>query len=144
MRVEILQGLPGSGKSTYANSRGCVFFSADLFHVGEDGIYRFDPKNSGVAHSSCLNKFIEYARSRCHSGDLVIVDNTNCRAHEVAPYMAVAAAYNVEAEIIYFPCSVEDSVKRNVHGVPFGTIWEMNRALMTESFPPYWKRRIQS
>ena len=147
MRIEVLQGLPGSGKSRYAehaaNGNGGIVVSADKFHLDANGDYVYKPENAAAAHAACLRSFTHFVqRSDLHHDDLLIVDNTNCRAIEAAPYMALAAAYGVAAEIVYFPCDVETSLRLNTHNVPFGTIMEMNRLLNTENFPPYWKRRL--
>lgn len=145
--VIVMQGLPGSGKTRFAKHYPhrvpSVVFSADDYHI-YNGLYQFNPRKSEEAHADCFRRFLEHIQA--HETDdldqLVIVDNTNCRAHEIAPYMSVAAAYDCDAEIVYCPCSVETSVARNEHGVPFATIWHMHAALMTESFPTYWPRRL--
>ena len=50
MRVLILQGLPGSGKSTFAEKNGYACVSADQWYM-EDGVYQYNRKNSGKAHA---------------------------------------------------------------------------------------------
>ena len=35
----IVRGLPGSGKSTFAQSLGCPVFEADMFFVNKQGVY---------------------------------------------------------------------------------------------------------
>lgn len=55
MRVTILRGLPGAGKSTWTQSHcpGAVVISADDFFVGRDGLYRFNPGRIFAAHAAC-------------------------------------------------------------------------------------------
>lgn len=74
-----------------------VVCSADDYHVCPDGTYAFNPKNAGAAHGLCLRKFISALLS---GNDVdVVVDNTNTSTYELAPYMAMAAAYGVGATI---------------------------------------------
>jgi predicted kinase len=145
MRVYIMRGLPGCGKSTWIKSRLPVtvkVVSADHFHTGADGVYRYDPKKAGEAHGDCLREFTRALNNKDTIQNLV-VDNTNTSIGEIAPYVALALAFGVEHEIIYLPCSVEKSIARNVHAVPHGTILEMNRRLFAESLPPHWNVRVE-
>lgn len=139
MKAYILRGLPGSGKSTWAETQnmkgGVCIYSADSFHI-IDGKYCYDPKRAGFAHAECLRTYVEDIRIGKH--DIFIVDNTNTRIHEMAPYIAVANAFGVDHEILQFNCSIDQSIARNIHGVPHGTIVSMNVALQTEHLPVHW------
>lgn len=105
----LMQGPPGSGKSTVAAGMGCVRVSADDY-MTEGGIYRFDPKRLGYAHDSCKNM----ARHHMAGAEpLVIVDNTNTRRSEVAPYYGMAEQYGYSVRVIR--CS---GAWPNAHGVP--------------------------
>lgn len=144
MRVYIMRGLPGSGKSTWAkdNLPHAVVCSADHFHTGSDGVYRFDPANAGNAHGECLKKFailLETFRITGNGPD-VVVDNTNTTAAELAPYVALSAAYGVEYEIVFIPCDFATACYRNTHRVPRATIWHMMQNLNTERLPVWWKQ----
>lgn len=139
--VKILRGLPGSGKSTWAKNNFLKpIISADDFHM-IDGVYKYDPTKAGEAHADCLRRF---TRSLI-VGDqdtTIIVDNTNTRTFELAPYVQLAIAWGADCEILYFPCTLEDAIKRNTHGVPDSTILAMQVALNTEVMPPFWKQRV--
>ena len=143
MRVEILSGVSGSGKSTYAWSRtkeipksGVV--SADLYFCF-NGEYNFDPKKLSEAHGWCFRKFIEELRRNPHGLDLVIVDNTNTTEAEIAPYVLGAQAYEAEVEIITFFCEPEIAHKRNVHGVSLESVMKQYERFKKRNFPPWWK-----
>lgn len=156
MIVKLLRGLPGSGKSTWVQKsidrcdlqhKKTVICSADDFHTinGDfhtiNGDYQYDPKRAGVAHSVCLSKYVtELTLDRC---GLLIVDNTNTRCFEIAPYVALAIAYNADYEIVYLPCDPITAIKRNIHNVPASTILAMNTALLTDYLPPFWKLRVE-
>jgi predicted kinase len=138
--VTILVGIPGSGKSRYAQLRAdlgkdlAVVVSADAL-FSESGTYRFDPSRLGEAHAQCMRRFVEAMRA---ATELVVVDNTNTTATELAPYYAVARAYGYDVEVVRFACDPAVGASRNAHGVPFATCLRMAAAVEALSLPPYW------
>lgn len=133
--IYILRGLPGSGKSTLARQYpDATVCSADHYHM-VDGVYRYDVKNAAAAHNACFQKFL-----KCVGYEMVIVDNTNISAHELAPYVAVAKAYDVPWEIILVNSDLATCLGRNTHNVPDNTMLDMQRRLITEFIP--WPQRI--
>lgn len=141
MKVTILRGLPGSGKSTLIAKEfpDATVVSADHYFVDEAGVYRFDPARLKDAHGACLREFIHHVRGG--NPRTIVVDNTNVCAWEMAPYAATAQAYGYEFEIVTIECDVETALKRNVHGVPEETIRRMADRLKTEELPPFWPHR---
>jgi energy-coupling factor transporter ATP-binding protein EcfA2 len=146
MRIVLLRGHSGAGKTTYARSlikalpeyQKGIICSADNYFMSKDGKYNFDYKKLDLAHRDC---FCRFWTSIVTSGkyDLVIVDNTNTRLYELSPYI-MAAKVNMEAgdtlEIKRFECSVSLAADRNVHCVPRGSIENMKKR--TESLPGFW------
>jgi len=129
--VLLMQGLPGSGKSSYArntkqNYPEAVIVSADDEHINSEGKYEFKASNIKHAHDACLLKYIKALQD---SSPLVIVDNTNTSYDELLPYVRIAQAYQYFVTLTYLPCSVEDSHKRNTHGVPLESIKKMDERL---------------
>jgi predicted ABC-type ATPase len=49
----IVRGLPGSGKSTFAQTLECPVFEADMFFVNSQGVYNFDFTRIKDAHAWC-------------------------------------------------------------------------------------------
>ena len=156
--ITLLVGVPGSGKSTYINhcidenerGRGAWIdggasavqvCSADHWFM-RSGEYRFNPAELGVAHGKCLRKFVECLQSR--AADWLVLDNTNTTTNELAPYVALAQAYDVKYEIVHLECPVEVAASRNVHGVPLKSIERMDENIkrMLAHFPPYWNKPI--
>jgi len=139
LRVIILRGFSGAGKSHYIKTHfpNAVVCSADDYFVNEAGEYEF--KNPDIAHGKCLRKFVEsiIANFDCdHEDEFLVVDNTNIRMAELAPYYQVARAYGYQAEIIRIDCDPEIAAARNKHGVPLEKIQEW--AAKFEKLPPYW------
>jgi predicted kinase len=142
MKVIILRGLPGSGKSTFTSKMEGVVkvVSADhYFHINDDQVYRFDPSKLGAAHAYCLRTFVN-TLTKEDWVDTLVVDNTNCSAVEIAPYYALAQAYGVDCTIVHINTNLSDEElsDRNVHGVPVATIARMRTTIAREQLPPWW------
>lgn len=142
MKIIILRGVPGAGKSTWAATQefpaNTHFVSADHFFVGQDGIYRYDFTKIKEAHGQCLRHYTNLVYEG--TANTVVVDNTNSSIAEVAPYVALADAYG--HSVAMKTLIVNDPFlawKRNVHGVPFKTVMEMHQRLLTEKLPPWWR-----
>ena len=139
--VILMVGVSGSGKSTYARSLAGAFVVSADDHFEVDGQYRFNPAELGVAHGKCLRRFIE-ALSAKSPPALVVVDNTNTSIIELAPYVAVAQAYDCEIEIVRIVCPPEVAAARNTHGVPEAAVRAMHERIETmfqNKFPPFWR-----
>ena len=114
-RLVVYRGLPGSGKSTAAKQlqesliqqgETVAYYEADMYWIGEDGQYHFDPKRLGDAHAWCRNKVREALRN-CTT---VIVANTNL----------TPMSENAKMESIHMK-----SMYGNIHGVPEETLEKM-------------------
>ncbi len=152
MRVFIMRGVSGSGKSTIAAAIAanlgaalCRTVSADrYFHLpytnGVDrdfglppeGEYDFRPNELGFAHAACMRNFMNCLSA----GADVVVDNTNTTWGEIAPYVLVAAAYRAEVIIVQVHCDEVTAHGRNVHNVPLEVVRAMT-ARMREPLPPF-------
>lgn len=135
----ILRGIPGSGKTTYANrfakkfagifGRKTIRCSADNYFMC-GGVYVFDKNKLGKAHKECQWNAANAMRIGI---DLVIIDNTNTMISELKPYeeMAKERSYIIKYKVIggQDEKDVELYANRNVHSVPVESIRKMANRL---------------
>jgi peroxiredoxin family protein len=82
----------------------------------------------------------QYAEAIIQGLPLIVVDNTNIRVFEIAPYYRLAEAFGYDVEIFHVVADVGKCKKNNVHGVPSATIDMMANSL--EAIPAWWKQRL--
>jgi predicted ABC-type ATPase len=150
MKVWIMRGIPGAGKSTWVanhirNSESHapkVVISADRYHMeGDDPAnckYVYRPERAREAHNRCLREFMRYCVPL--TSIEIYIDNTNVSAWEIAPYYRIAEVNGFEVEIIQLVVDVETSLNRNIHGVPRDTI--INMWARQDELPKWWNRTV--
>lgn len=108
----LFRGLPGSGKTTLAETLLDIVFSADDYFIGANGEYNFDPSKLKYAHEFCQNA----ARDAMHDGvDKIGVANTFTQAWEMQPYFDAAKEYGYTVHTVV----VENRhMSNDVHDVP--------------------------
>lgn len=134
MKLYIMRGCSGSGKSTIAKELGGTICSADDYFI-KDGTYNFDPKKLGSAHNYCRVKAVFALKSKT---PVVVIDNTNCTLKECFTYYDAGTHYGYEV----FICQVSNPVPANVHGVPPETVQKQLRRLQGSPIPSDWKVQI--
>ena len=97
----LMRGVSGSGKSTLAEKicaeqSSAVIVSTDDYFIVE-GQYRFDPKKLGEYHAANVNRTETFMVEKC---PCIIIDNTNCRAWEMKPYVELANAHGYTVQIV--------------------------------------------
>ena len=145
LRVIILSGVSGSGKSTYAiqlwnglePGTYCKVVSADDFFITADGRYAFDASKLSEAHGACFRAFLTAIQDPFYS--LVIVDNTNTTGEEIAPYVLGAQAFGRKVEIHTVAAALADCETRNLHGVGARTIEAQAARIAARKLAPWWK-----
>lgn len=140
MKVVLMVGVSGSGKSTFAYREypDAVVSSANHYFLDDGGVYRFDPTKLGEAHGACLRSFVSAVQS---GAPCVVVDNTNTTLVELAPYVSLARAYGYSVEVVRVRCNVGVATGRNTHGVGAGTVQGMHdriEAMFRAGLPPFW------
>lgn len=126
----ILRGLPGSGKSTLARKLASdwAICSTDKHFINEEGVYVFEPSRLGANHKKNQADVLYYATC---SEPVIVVDNTNTRHWEYAPYIEIAKDHGYEIHIITVgnprdPEHVKACAERNTHGVSLEAIVKMS------------------
>lgn len=138
MKLTVMRGVSGSGKSTIAQALGCPVFSADD-DMMSDGVYCFNHLLLNSAHRNTFLRVMECLAQ----GRSCAVDNTNTTSWEISPFLSLAAAFEVEVEIIEVRCNPYTAHNRNKHNVPLETILRQNERMQSEHLPRHWKVTVR-
>jgi len=160
MRLIVLRGIPGSGKSTFVKKE---LPKADLVASADDGMmegtppkYVFNPAKLPAAHGACLLAVIAALQEGAAQREmarisgiplsemLIVVDNTSTSVAEIAPYVAVGQAFGAEVVIMTLRIDPAIAGPRNVHGVPQAGVDRMAAALDegTKGIMPWWDHEL--
>lgn len=142
MRLVILQGISGSGKSTWAQktreelmSQGKTveICSADDYW-GED--YNFNPRNLPRAHQVCQQKAVKAMANRV---GVIIIDNTNIKERDTRFYAEEAKKYGYTVWQVVFDDPLEECKARNASRPPHRRIPDhvLERQSREMEFLPY-------
>jgi hypothetical protein len=142
-KVIILRGIPGAGKSRFAERYGSeekFIVSADRYFTTPFGEYSFDPRKLAEAHAYCFHQFLFYINpvNGWSRSSIVFVDNTNINLWEISPYILAANAHGSSHEILTIHADVATAYYRQVHGVSFETLERMERDLNKTKMLPFW------
>jgi predicted kinase len=109
----IVRGIPGSGKSTFAQSLDCPVFEADQYFIdSETGEYKFDGSKIKLAHNWCK---LRVEQSMEDDFQKIAVSNTFTQEWEMDAYYELAKQYGYRV----FSLIVENRHGGvNEHGVP--------------------------
>jgi predicted kinase len=121
LKLILIRGLSGSGKSTYAKKLvaedpSLSHYEADMYFYNDEGKYEFNPKLLPKAHSWCKDQTEKDLRN----GKSVIVSNTFTQRWEIAPYIELGKQYG--AKVIIKKAA---GTYKNVHEVPDNAVAKM-------------------
>jgi len=114
----LLRGLPGSGKSTFANLLGGIHVEADQYFM-QDGEYKFDASKLKQAHNWCK---LRVEHSMEDGADKITVSNTFTQEWEMDAYFELAEKYGYQTSCLIVE-NRHDS--KNIHGCPDDKIEQM-------------------
>lgn len=101
VRLVLLRGLPGSGKSTFAKrlvqAADFVHIEADQHFYGSDGTYAFDPTRVADAHAVGQQQ----ADAALRSGRRAVIANTHVRMWELAASIGLAMLHRAPFRIVH-------------------------------------------
>jgi predicted kinase len=129
----VMQGLPGSGKSTMAelirlarisdmrdrsqygwtehdvDTDHVAVHSTDEFWIDDCGNYDFDRDQLGAAHRWNQMNVLHDLQNERHT---IIVDNTNIKRRDARPYIVMAKMFDWQIQIVRVVASVEECIWR--------------------------------
>ena len=109
MRVVVLVGLPGSGKSTYLERMGVTGLSSDAIRR-----WLADDETDQSIHDRVFQTMRYLLRQRLALGRAVTyIDATNLRPEERQPYIGIGKSYGCEMEAVFFDVPLEECRARN-------------------------------
>lgn len=120
------------------DSKGAVLSADDFF--SKEGEYKFDPAYLSTAHAECLRRFANCVREP----GLWIVDSTNTTIAEVAPYAALAGAFDHSIQILTLYGDPRTCAARNRHGTPATNVIKQHLQLeqSIKDWPAWWPQTV--
>src|SRR5579884_914294 len=109
MRIVVLVGLPGSGKSTYLEQIRAGALSSDAIRR-----LLADDETDQTIHVRVFQTLRYLLRQRLALGrPITYIDATNLTPFERAPYIAIGEAYGAAVEAVFFDVPLEICQERN-------------------------------
>src|ERR1035441_3994181 len=109
MRIVVLVGLPGSGKSTYLERMGVRGLSSDLIR----GLLADDERDQSI-HERVFQTVRYLLRQRLAIGrPVTYIDATNLRPDERRPYLGIGEQFGCDVEAVFFDVPLAVCRERN-------------------------------
>jgi len=130
VKVYILRGISGVGKSTYARHLKSIVADTLICSADDEmdhgNGYQFDGRRVEDAHKNCLRKFIDGVQKRW---SMIVLDNTNILYHHFDYYIKIAEAFGYEVEIVTITVDPQVAAERTTHNVPLKSLLSRQKAL---------------
>ena len=132
MRIVVLVGLPGSGKSTYIERLGVVGLSSDAIRQ-----LLVDDESDQTIHERVFETLRYLLRQRLALGrPVTYIDATNLTPQERRPYIAIGADHSCAVEALFFDAPLAVCRERNARRarvVPAEALAKMQERLVEPS-----------
>ena len=132
MRIVVLVGLPGSGKSTYLEQLSVIGLSSDAIRK-----LLVDDERDQTIHVRVFQTLRYLLEQRLAIGRAVTyIDATNLTPEERAPYLSIGRAWGCDVEAVFFDVPLDVCLERNTRRprvVPGETLAKMAAKLAPPS-----------
>lgn len=115
----IVRGIPGSGKSSFAELLGTKAICCADDYVTRNGVYNWQLETIGASHKWCQRKCERFMKRMIGR---VVVANTNTTEKEMKPYYDLAKKYDYK---VYSIIVENRHGGTNIHNVPEETLDKM-------------------
>jgi len=115
----IIRGIPGSGKSSFANLMtkfNYYHIEADMYYYMKYGEYKWSKEEAPLAHEWCQKEFKKLIEKEKN----IVISNTFIKKSEMEPYIKLANEHNYNISIIKMMTNFN-----TIHNVPEDTIKRM-------------------
>ncbi|MCU1237555.1 MAG: kinaselike protein [Candidatus Solibacter sp.] len=139
MRIVVLVGLPGSGKSTYLERMGAAGLSSDAVRK-----LLADDETDQTIHVRVFETIRFLLEQRLAIGrPVTYIDATSLIPEERAPYIEIARAHGAKVEAVFFDIPLDVCLARNARRhriVPADALAKMAAKLVPPSFAEGFSR----
>jgi predicted kinase len=112
-RIVLLVGLPGSGKSTWVQSKVTTGVSGALSSDVLRELLADDPNNQTI-HARVFRVMRDLLKHRLElKRPVTYIDATNLTPRERRPYIKLADLFDGEIEAVFFDVPMEECIRRN-------------------------------